>query len=407
MSTLYGRRSFLRAAGLLSAGLTLPSAFAAEAEPARARRLICIFLRGAADGLSLVVPYAEAAYYRERPSIAIAPPGKAGGVIDLDGRFGLHPRLAPLKPLFDQGSLALVHAVGSPHPTRSHFEAQDYMETADVGVRSNQGWLARCLERSGPHELRAIALTDTPPLALRGAPALVAPRLEKFRLKANERVRERLERGFARMYAGARAVPGPALGDTGVRALDMARRLAALPLGAEAGDGGGQYPKQAAALRELAVLIRENVPFDVAWLDAQGWDTHQNQGNADKGRLAPLLDAWARGLLAFWNDLGERREQVVVLVMTEFGRTLKENGTGGTDHGHGSVMFALGGRVRGGRVYGRWPGLELEQRWEGRDLAVTTDFRTVFAELAKKQLAVPDVTTLIPGAAAEELGLLA
>jgi uncharacterized protein (DUF1501 family) len=368
---------------------------------------VCLFLRGAVDGLSLVVPYGEADYYRERPGIAILPPGKLGGAIDLDGRFGFHPRLAPLKPLYDSGALAVLHAVGSPHPSRSHFEAQDYMETAQVGLSSTSGWLARCVaERAalGLGELKAVALTDTPPLALRGAPTLVAARLAQLRLNARPRVRQQLEMGFERMYERSSSE----VGIIGSRALSTARRIRELSLGDERARSGVEYPKPTAALRELAALIRAGLGFGLGWVDVQGWDTHQNQGNAETGRLPVLLDVWSRGLAAFWNDLGEWRERVLVLVMTEFGRTVKENGSRGTDHGHGSVMFLLGAGVRGRKVYGRWPGLEPSQRWEGRDLAVTTDFRDVFAEVATQHLGVANLAGVLPGYLPQQaLGLFA
>ena len=403
MTPRSSRRSFLVGASLASCAWSWP----AVAEVGGSRPLVCLFLRGAADGLSLVVPHGEPHYYRERPGIAILPPNKPGGAIDLDGRFGFHPRLGPLKPLYDTGALAVVHAVGSPHPTRSHFEAQDYMETAEVGLSSTRGWLARCVAARaalGLGELKAVALTDTPPLALRGAPTLVAARLAQLQLKARPRLRQQLEMGFERMYERSSSE----VGIIGARALATARRIRELSIGDDSAQSGVDYPKPTAALRELAALIRAGLGFDLGWVDVQGWDTHQNQGNAESGRLPVLLDAWSRGLVAFWNDLGEWRERVLVLVMTEFGRTVKENGSGGTDHGHASVMFLLGAGVRGGKVYGRWPGLEPSQRWEGRDLAVTTDFRDVFAEVATRHLGVPNLAGVLPDyLPGQTLGLLA
>jgi uncharacterized protein (DUF1501 family) len=400
------RRSLLLAGAASGFSLAPNTALAAGAAPPKT--LVCLFLRGAVDGLSLVVPHAEPAYYKARSTIAIAPPKRPGGALNLDGRFGLHPRLAPLKPLFDAGELAFVHAVGSPHPTRSHFEAQDYMETATPGEHRRDGWLARCVPGApagSALRLPRVALSPRTPLALRGpGPVLSTPGLERFQLRAPERLRERVETAFSRMYAEEPSLPARAGSD----ALGVAEQLRELGVKDYKPEHGANYEKSATQLRDAAFLIKSDLGVRVAWIDLGGFDTHQGQGNAERGRLAPLLDDLGRGLAAFRQDLGPRFEHVVVLVMSEFGRTVEENGTQGTDHGHGTVMTLLGGAVRGKRVYGQFPGLEPEQRYEGRDLAVTTDFRQVFAELATA-FAATELSSVLPGYVLDDskrLGLL-
>jgi uncharacterized protein (DUF1501 family) len=404
------RRKLLLGGGMAclsfsSWGAEAPAVLSGAARPGP---LVCLFLRGAADGLSLVVPYADSEYYTARPKLAIAPPGRPGGAMDLDGRFGLHPRLGPLLPAYRAGELAIVHAVGSPHATRSHFEAQDYMQTATPGVVRQDGWLSRCLSAqpdpaAGAGSLRAVALGQEPPLALRGHPGVLsAPRLQKFGLHAPGPLRDDLQAAFEQMYAPpplTRASSSTSRDSlaVGAGALAAARRLRDLDLAGYAPDHDAVYPKPTQALSEVAALIKAGVGLELAWLDIGGWDTHQNQGGADSGRLAKLLDPWANGLAAFRADLGERFADVLVLVMTEFGRTVRENGSGGTDHGHGSVMFLFGGRVRGGSVYGRFPGLSPAALWEERDLAVTTDFRDVYSEVARRQLGLTELSSILPG----------
>lgn len=406
---LLDRRQLLLAAGASSFSLSPRFAFAADSAADAQNTLVCVFLRGAVDGLSVVVPHAEPAYYQARPTIAIARPKQRAGALDLDGRFGLHPSLAPLKAAYDAGQLALVHAIGSPHPTRSHFEAQDYMESGTPGERRRDGWLGRCLPEvaaDGAFQIPAVALGPRTPLALRGgAGVLSTPELARFQLNAPERLRDRLETGFSQMYAEEPSAAGLAARN----ALNVTRRLRDLVARDYKPEHGASYEKAATQLRDTARLIKANVGLKVAWLDLGGWDTHQAQGNAERGRLAPLLAGLGQGLAAFRRDLGPRLQRVVVLVMSEFGRTVEENGTQGTDHGHGTVMLLLGGRVNGRKVHGEFPGLEPAQRYEGRDLAVTTDFREVFAELAQEHLGVPALGPVLPGYApgdGKRLGLL-
>jgi uncharacterized protein (DUF1501 family) len=365
------------------------------AEPARRDPiLIGIFLRGGVDGLSLCVPHAEKSYYDARPAIAIPTPGATSGALDLDGRFGLHPRLAALKPAWDAGELAFVQAVGSTESTRSHFEAQDNMETAMPGAhRARDGWLARALaELSLSDPLSCVALSQHVPLALRGPANVLAVRqLADTRIRGSRRVREKLEHGFARLYgAGDDALHRS--GSDALNALKRLRGIADQPV-----DNGAEYPPAGRPLRELAQLVKADVGLRAGWIDVGGWDTHQGQGDSERGRLPRLLDQAGRALAAFRTDLGSRMERVVVIVMSEFGRTVRQNGTGGTDHGHGNMMLLLGGPVRGKRVHGKWPGLGEDQRYERRDLAVTTDFRTVFAEVAERHLGAKDVARVLPG----------
>jgi uncharacterized protein (DUF1501 family) len=393
------RRSLLLLSATLPLGALASRWALAETASTSKDVLVCVFLRGGVDGLSLVVPHADRAYYAERPGLAIARPGKAEeSAIDLDGRFGLHPRLAPLAAAWNAGELAIVHAVGSPHSTRSHFEAQDYMETAVVGKRANNGWLGRALSTRPAAErqpLGTVALSNRTPLALRGLPsALSTPELARFALRAPKGHRQTLARGFRELYAGGKSPVERA----GRDALDVADRLAKLDLDRSA----SKYPGAAKPLSEIAALVKADVGLSVAWIDVGGWDTHTGQ----TPRLARQLEGLGQGLDAFRRDLGERMERVVVVVMSEFGRTVRENGTGGTDHGHGGVMFLLGGPVNGKKVLGHWPGLEPDARHEGRDLAVTTDFRDVLAEIAEKRLGVAAQRAISDYPAGPRLGVL-
>ncbi len=397
------RRVFLKngAFALLSLGFA-PSFLArtAKAAGARGKVLVAIFQRGAVDGLNVVVPFGETAYYAARPTIAIPQPGRGDEAgLDLDGFFALHPRLAPLKPLYDGGHLALVHAVGSPDSTRSHFDAQDFMETATPGVKNTQdGWLNRCLRverRDDPTPFRAVALSPQLPRSLQGtAPALALNQIAQFGIRAG-----RMGPGTAQALEAEYGMAADRiLGGTGREAFDAIRMLRAADPQRYQPANGADYPRSAFgdALRQIAQLIRSDVGLEVAFAELGGWDTHVNQGSAT-GQLAARLDDLARALAALFADLGPRMDDVVVLTMSEFGRTVSENGNRGTDHGHGNVMVVMGGAVRGGKVYGSWPGLAPEQRYEGRDLQVTTDFRDVFAEVAARHLGLPDPSPIFPG----------
>jgi uncharacterized protein (DUF1501 family) len=400
---MLSRRVFMKNGGLALLSLGFAPAFlerTAEAASARRRILIAIFQRGAVDGLNMVVPFGEREYYASRPSIAIPRPGSDDGAIDLDGFFGLHPRLAPLKPLWDARQLAIVHASGSTDPTRSHFDAQDYMETATPGVKSTQdGWLNRYLharEHADATPFRAVALGGQLPRALHGAaPALAISQLAQFGIRAGQAT-EAMQASFESEYAAA---ADKVLHRTGGQAFDAVRMLKSADPTKYQPANGAEYPRTGygEALRQIAQLVKADVGLEVAFAEAGGWDTHANQG-ATVGELARRLDDFGRGIAALTRDLGDRMADVVILTMSEFGRAVAENGNRGTDHGHGNAMLVIGGQnVRGGQVYGRWPGLAREQRYDGRDLAVTTDFRSVFAEVVRGHLGVTDTRRIFPG----------
>ncbi|HYU52271.1 MAG TPA: DUF1501 domain-containing protein [Gemmatimonadaceae bacterium] len=365
--------------------------------------LICLFQRGAADGLNMVVPFGERAYYSMRPSIAIAQPSPnaIGGAIDLDGFFGLHPALAPLKPLYDRKLLAPVHAVGSPSTTRSHFDAQDYMETGTPDNKgTTDGWLNRYLAVKGTCDecnlaktpFRAVSMTPQTPRILEGPSATVAMNsLDEFSVRATGNSAERLEALYR--TGSADLVHG-----TGAEMFDAVKMLRAANPQKYLPQNGAEYPRSQFGLRllQIAQLIKANVGLEIAFADVGGWDTHVNQGSST-GQLAQRLDDFSRSIAALVTDLGDRMDDVMILTMSEFGRMARENGNRGTDHGHAGALFVIGGHVKGGKVHGRWPGLEQEQLYEGRDLALTTDFRSVFAEVVSDHLGARALDRIFPG----------
>src|SRR5262245_15373296 len=365
---MISRRVFLKNGGLALVSLGFAPAFiarAAEAAGARRQVLVAIFQRGAVDGLNMIVPFGERAYYAARPSIAIPAPGSGDGALDLDGFFGLHPRLAALQPIWTARQLAIVHACGSPDGTRSHFDAQDYMETATPGVKSTQdGWLNRCLharEHEAATPFRAVALAPQLPRALQGLePALAIGQISQFGIRAGQ-AGDMVQSSFESEYAAAAE---SVLHSTGREAFDAVRMLKTANPAQYTPANGAEYPRSAfgEALRQIAQLIKADVGLEVAFAESGNWDHHVNEGAA-VGLLAGRLDDLARGIAALVRDLGDRMQDVVVLTMSEFGRAVAENGNRGTDHGHGNAMMIVGGGVRGGKVYGRWPGLAPEQRY--------------------------------------------
>jgi uncharacterized protein (DUF1501 family) len=401
---MFSRRVFVKNGGLALLSLGFAPAFLARtveaAGAARRRILVTIFQRGAVDGLNMIVPFGERDYYASRPSIAVQKPNAADGAIDLDGFFGLHPRLAPLKPLWDARQLAIVHACGSPDGTRSHFDAQDYMETATPGVKSTQdGWLNRCLharEHADATPFRAVALASQMPRSLQGLePALAIGQIGQFGIRAGQAT-DMVQASFESEYAAA---ADKVLNRTGAQAFDAVRMLKSADPAKYQPENGADYPRSGYgdALRQIAQLVKADVGLEIAFAEAGGWDTHVNQGSS-AGQLGTRLDDFGRGIAALARDLGDRMSDIVILTMSEFGRAVAENGNRGTDHGHGNAMMIIGGQnVRGGKVYGRWPGLAREQRYDGRDLAVTTDFRSVFAEVVRTHLGVSDTRTIFPG----------
>jgi len=395
------RRYFMRASAIAVAGMgAAPSWLVRAAAPSEThgKILIAIFQRGAADGLNIVVPHFEKRYYELRPTIAIQPPGKDNGAIDLDGRFGLHPSLQSLKPLWDAGQLAVVHAAGSPDGNRSHFEAQDSMESGTPGRITEDGWLNRTLApiAADTPPVRAVAIGAKMPRTLRGDRGAIAVNdLQQFRVRDNREASI-----FETMYAKS----GDAqLVAQGKRTFDALKTIESINKTPYTPANGAQYLGEFGnGLRQIARLIKANVGLEAAFVEIGGWDHHVNEN----GQLPPLLQQYGNSLVAFSRDMGDRMEDIVLVTMSEFGRTVAEDGTNGTDHGHGNVMFVLGGRVQGGRMLGQWPGLEAEQLFERRDLAVTTDFRSVLSELVSGHLG-QKADAAFPGyAAPARLGLL-
>jgi uncharacterized protein (DUF1501 family) len=365
------------------------------------KTLIAIFQRGAVDGLNMVVPYGERSYYDVRPTIAIPKPqaGNIEAAIDLDGFFGLHPAMSAFKPLWDSKRLAIVEAVGSPDNTRSHFDAQDYMESATPGVKSTtDGWLNRYLQsKADPQNslFRAVSLTKQMPRALQGkAPAIAVASLNDFSIRAGKNS-ETVQSGFEALYGQPTK---DVLGDTGKETFEAVNYLKQVNPAQYKPENGAQYPRTefGNSLLQIAQLIKSGVGLEVAFTDIGGWDTHVNEGNA-RGQLSNLLQQFSAGIGALYTDLGQRMDDVVILTMSEFGRTVRENGNRGTDHGHANSMFVVGNSVRGGKVYGQWPGLKSDQLYEGRDLNLTTDFRDVFAEVARQHLRTSNLKTVFPG----------
>ncbi len=411
---MFTRRIFLRGSAFAMAGMGAMPAWLARAaaiEGKKRKTLVVIFQRGAADGLNIVVPFGDKRYRELRPTLAIASPsngnGPQSGAIDLDGMFALNAAMQPLKALWDKHQLAIVEATGSPDPSRSHFDAQDYMESGTPGKTGN-GWLNRALPsaetRGSP--LRAVALSNRIPRTLRGdheAIALSDP--QQFKIGNDDTATI-----VQTMYSTSADAP---LGRTGREAFEAMKLLQSLsqastnpdpPGSSEAGapryEQGGELGRN---LRQLARLIKADAGVEAAFAEIGGWDHHGNENP----QLSNLLRQFSTAIAAFSRDMGDRMEDVVLVTMSEFGRTVEENGNAGTDHGHGSLMMVLGGPVQGGKVYGRWPGLEKEQLFEGRDLAVTTDFRTVLSELVRGHLGQTDLSGVFPGfRPAPALGLL-
>jgi uncharacterized protein (DUF1501 family) len=388
------RRLFLKSSGIAMFGVgsaPLWLARTAQAIEPRKKVLVAIFQRGAVDGLNTVIPYGEHRYYDARPNLAIGKPGASDGAIDLDGFFGLHPALAPLKPLFDEKQLAIIHAAGSPEPTRSHFDAQDYMESGTPGLKSTRdGWLNRALPPApDASPVRAVSLGARFARALRGSNDAVAVQsLDNFQVRD-----PRGASTFESMYEATLDQVLNSAGKDSFEALKLVESVRRQPY---APSNGAQYPQNnqlALSLMQIARLIKAGVGLEVAFADMGGWDTHANQ----PAQLTNLLGRFGAALAAFHQDLGSRMDDVCVVTMSEFGRTVRENGSRGTDHGHGNVMFAFGGGVRGGKVHGEWPGLAPEKLYQERDLAVTTDFRDVLGELVAKHLGNRDLSRVFPG----------
>jgi uncharacterized protein (DUF1501 family) len=427
------RRIFLKSSAL--AGVVfgaaprslMRSVFAAEGRSGR-KTFVVVFQRGACDGLNTVIPYGDPGYRKARPSIGIAPPkdGDASAAIDLDGHFGLHPALLDLAPLYRSGSLGIVHAVGSPDNSRSHFDGQDFMESGTPGIKStSDGWMNRfagTLPRTDS-KFRSVALTQTLPRVLRGAsPAVALARIDDFHVREDIAMSEGsgmgrpMRRGSTGGAGGGEPAKAPG-GDSSAAAFEKLYADAAKDMLGNAGRetfeaiealkvadpakysprAGVSYPRGRLgdSMKQMAQLIKADLGVELAFVDIGGWDHHTAEG-ASTGQLANLLRQLGGSLSAFNHDLGDRMSDVVVLTMTEFGRTVRENGNRGTDHGHGSVSFVMGGPVKGGRVYGRFPTLREENLYEGRDLPVTTDFRDLVGEVLVRHMGVSDLKKVFP-----------
>ena len=397
------RREFLRIAGLIPALTMQPlgnlgwAAGVNDAGVAR-KKLIVVFMRGAVDGLNLVIPYNEPAYYDGRPSIAVPAGGGENALTDLDGRFGLHPALASLMPLWRERSLAFVHACGSPDPTRSHFDAQDYMESGTPGVKSTpDGWMNRLLATlPGPHApTEGVSFGPTLPRIFSGKMTVANVSVGKNAARPMPIDRPVVSDAFDRLYRGNDAL------DQAYREGQAARKqlLGELKQDMEAASNGAPSASGFVQISDqVARLMARDRNIQLAFLAVGGWDTHVNQG-AGAGQLANHLRPLGDGLASLAHNLGDAYGDTVIIVMSEFGRTVRENGNGGTDHGHGNVMWVMGGAVRGGKVYGKWPGLSAEALYQGRDLAVTTDFRDVISIVLERHMKLDNrkLTTVFPG----------
>jgi len=406
-SARFSRRFFLKQGGIGLVGLSTMPAFLQRAVASTSgtgkKQLVVLFQRGAADGLNIVVPFAEPSYYRMRPTIAIPQPrrGTNDAALDLDGFFALHPGLAPLLPLFQANQLAIVHAAGSPDPTRSHFDAQDYMESGTPGVKATEdGWLDRAvgtMRQEDASPFRAVAMGPNLPRMLQGSTGAIAiPDLRQFKVQPQSAAMASVaEGGFEAMYAQS---VDHALHGTGAETFEAIDMLRKIDTNKYPPEHGADYPKSVVGqrLQQIAVMIKANIGAEVLFLDCGGWDNHVNEGGA-QGQLANLLRDLGQSLAAFHQDMGDRMADVVVVTLSEFGRTAKENGNRGTDHGHANCMFVMGGDVKGGHVYGKWPGLNDHQLNDGRDLALTTDFRSVVGEILTEHLGVKNLAPVFPG----------
>ena len=418
LSQVISRRALLKGGvvvGAMVGGGLLPGFMrrvlaAANEAPERRKVLAFVFLRGAIDGLEVVSPHGEPGFAQLRPTLALPAPGwerksdtGPGALLDLGvPGFGLHPSLQPLLPLWREGTLAFVHAVGSPDATRSHFDAQDFLELGTPGLKATRdGWMARAVAQApgGPSSLEAIAVSPRLPRSLQGDPsALAFASLDQLRLRpmagapSGAQGRTLARQTFEALYDLAPEGPVAASGKEAFAAAELLEKKLA---GRDLRPGEGGYPPApiGRSLQLLGALIKSDVGLRVGFAEVSGWDTHVQQ----QGVLARNLTELGQALAAFRADLGPRLDEVVLVAATEFGRTVRQNGTLGTDHGHGSVAFVLGGRVAGGRIHGRWPGLSDDRLFEGRDLAVTTDLRAVLAAAARAQLGATDVSRLFPG----------
>ncbi|MFC7527802.1 DUF1501 domain-containing protein [Actinoplanes sp. GCM10030250] len=389
-------------AGLAGAQLDTSLAFAAD--PAYAGDvLVLLSLRGGFDGLSAVVPAGDPAYYTARPTIGVQKSQLIGG----DAFFGLNPAMAPLLPYWTSGKLAAVQAVGQPAPNRSHFSAMEELERAAPGTSERTGWLNRMIGTVGSDDaFNAVAMGTARPARVLGGPA---PNLSVTTVDALQLTGAQADRPIAATMSALYDGAPPALARTAGRLAEALTRGAQLRAAGYTPANGAAYPQTdlGAALRDVARLIKSGVGLRSATVDSGDWDMHENLGPAVAGRrMFDQLKALSAALAAFAADLGtEGMRRVTLLTISEFGRRVVQNGSGGLDHGYGNVMFVLGGNVRGGKVYGRWPGLTTAQLRDG-DLAVTTDYRAVIGEILRARCGVADLAGVFPGITASGLGIV-
>jgi uncharacterized protein (DUF1501 family) len=398
------RRDLLRRTGVLALGaLTLPSplrlprvALAPESAPTPGDILVCVFMRGAADGLNLVPPLGDKNYFTARPALALAEPqsNKNEAAVDLDGFFGLHPLLKPLKEFFDAGALAIVHAVGSPDPTHSHFDAMDFMERGTPGDKGiPTGWIGRHLQvmaSNNKSPFRAIGMGTLLQQSLRGqVPATALQSIADFHLQGDQKKLQPFQNALASLYAGDGFIESE-----GQQTLQAMRDLSKLTTSNYTPSGGAKYPDTpfGKAMANVAQLIKAEMGLEVACVDLGGWDTHVQQDT----QMPRLIDEFAKALAAFYADTQDQMKRITLVTMTEFGRRVQENTSRGTDHGHGGVMFLMGGGINGGKVFGDWPGLSKDNLYGPGDLAITTDFRDVLGELVQKRLPNPNLASVFP-----------
>lgn len=417
------RRGFLKAGGLALFGIStggFPTFLARAAEsdklikPYKKKKiLICIFQRGAMDGLMAVTPFTDEYLKAARPTLFMtaANTGKTNPLIDLDGRFGLHPAMKAFEPMFREKRLSIVHGIGSPNNTRSHFDAQDYMESGtpfNKGTAS--GWLNRAVGLLG-HDaatpFRAVSLTSSMPRSFYGDnPSVAISNLNDFgiQMKGNQSGVNLASRSFEDLYD---QTSSNLLKQTGKESFDAVKMLKQADTKNYSPSNGVVYPTSALgnSLKQIAQLIKMDVGLEVAFAESGGWDTHFNQGT-DTGIFARNVNDLSSGIMAFWNDMSAYQDDITVMTMTEFGRTVKQNGTGGTDHGRASCNFILSNNANGGLVHGNVRPLSVENLEDGRDLAVTTDFRSVFSEVADKHLNINNDTVLFPDWKGSKIGVM-
>lgn len=395
------RRALLK--GLMLAGgycmLPLGSrGWALAADAQTNRHLIVILMRGAVDGLSIVAPFMERHYYDARPNIAIAQPGQTDGLINLDSFFGLHPSLASIVPLWQNRSLAFIHASGSIAETRSHFEAQDIMETAMLNsALATQGWmngLAQILpDNHAP--TRALNFGNVLPKIFQGK-YNIASVPNGLKSNGGKPVEDpHLQQALSQMYDNQKELGGLYQQAVSAREGMMQDLSSEMETAGKGAPGADAFVVEATKAGDM---IRKDPNIQLVFMDVGGWDTHVGQGNG-KGQLASRLEKLGQGLASLTTALGPEYQNTTILVMSEFGRTVAQNGNNGTDHGHGNVAWLMGGGVKGGKVYSRWPGLNPNQLWEGRDLAVTTDFRSIVGATVAGHFGISDVAMqqIIPG----------